>query len=139
MGKQGRPPGSKDSRQCHWSKKTIAPKIQFRTNVQSVSALASEIASTSAFIASIHATGSSASVAADPSQDNNCRLRNNELEDEVSRINQQEFLSKNIDAELDDDNDVHIIDRTNGIMAIFVKVVHHELREEVCGRTAKER
>ncbi len=35
-------------------------------------------------------------------------------------MNQQEFLSVNIDAELDDDNDIDINNTTNGIMAIFL-------------------
>jgi hypothetical protein len=50
-------------------------------------------------------------------------------------MNRQEFLSKNIDAELDNDNDVYI---TDGIMAIFLKAVHQELREQVRGRALKE-
>jgi hypothetical protein len=36
-------------------------------------------------------------------------------------------LSENIDAELDEDNDVDINDTTNSIMAIFLKAVHREL------------
>jgi hypothetical protein len=39
-------------------------------------------------------------------------------------MNQQEFLSENIDAKLDDDNDVDIIDTTSGTMAVFLKAVH---------------
>ncbi len=50
-------------------------------------------------------------------------------------MNQQEFLSENIDAELDDDNDVVIIDTTRGT---FLKAIHRQLREEVRGRVAKE-
>ena len=41
-------------------------------------------------------------------------------------------------AELDDDNDIDIIDTTSGTMAVFLKAVHRQLREEVCGRVAKE-
>jgi hypothetical protein len=47
----------------------MAAKIQFRSNVQPVSALASEIASRSAFIASMHTT-ESASIAAGNTLDN---------------------------------------------------------------------
>ena len=97
-------------------------------------------------------TESSASMAGDVTQDNNERLRNIDLEDDVSLgsilplqdaendqpMNQQEFLSENIDAELDDDNDVDINDTTNGIMVIFLQAVHRELREQVRGRAARE-
>jgi hypothetical protein len=33
---------------------------------------------------------------------------------------------------------VDIIDTTSGTMAVFLKAVHHQLREEVRGRVAKE-
>ncbi len=129
------------------------PKIQFRSNVRLTSASASEIGSRSAFIANMRATESSESTGADATQDNNGTLRTMELEDEDSAglifpldnvgnhehiMNQQEFLSENIDAELDDNNDVDIIDTTGGTMAVFLKAVHHQLREEVRGRVAKE-
>jgi hypothetical protein len=134
-------------------KKTTVPKIQFRSNVRLTSASASEIGSRSAFIANMRATESSESTGADATQDNNGTLRTMELEDEDSAglifpldnvgnhehiMNQQEFLSENIDAELDDNNDVDIIDTTGGTMAVFLKAVHHQLREEVRGRVAKE-
>ena len=153
MGKQGRPPGSKDSQQRSRMKKTTAPKIQFHSNVRLTSASASEIASRSAFIANMRATESSESMGADATQDNNGTLRTMELEDEDSVglicpldnvknhehiMNQQECLSENIDAKLDDDNDVDIIDTTSGTMAVFLKAVHRQLREEVRGRVAKE-
>jgi len=139
MGKRGRPPGSKDSRLRIRSKKTTAPRIQFRP--------ASEIASRSAFVASMRTAESSARVAVVATQDET--LRNIELEDDVALgsvlpledvendqpMNRQEFLSENIDAELDNDNDVYI---TDGIMAIFLKAVHQELREQVRGRALKE-
>jgi len=116
---------------------------------------ASELASRSVFVASMRTTESLASVAeADANnQGNNYTLRNIELADDGplgyfppptdienydQPMNQQEFLSVNIDAELDNDNDIDINDTTNGIMAIFLKAVHHELREQVRGRAARE-
>lgn len=101
----------------------------------------------------MRATESSESTGADATQDNNGTLRTMELEDEDSVglicplddvanhehiMNQQEYLSENIDAELEDDNDVDIIDTTSGTMAVFLKAVHRQLREEVRGRVAKE-
>ncbi len=95
-------------------------------------------------------TESSASVAADAHQDNNETLRNIELEADVplgsieeieyydQTMSQQDFLSENIDAELDDDRDFDIIDTTNGTMAIFLMAVHRELREQVRGRAITE-
>jgi hypothetical protein len=98
-------------------------------------------------------TESSESTGADATQDNNGTLRAMELEDEDSvgsicplddvvnhehRMNQQEFLSDNIDAKLDDDNDLDIIDTTSSTMSVFLKAVHRQLREEVCGRVANE-
>ena len=50
-------------------------------------------------------------------------------------MNQQEFLSENIDAKLDNNNDVCI---TDGIMTIFLEAIHQELREQVRGRALKE-
>ena len=44
----------------------------------------------------------------------------------------------NINAKLNDDNYIDINDTTNGIMAIFLKAVHRELREQVLGRAARE-
>ena len=134
-------------------KKTTAPKIQFRSNVRLTSAPASEIASRSAFIANMRTTESSETTGADATQDNTGTLRTMELEDEDSvgsicplddvanhehRMNQQEFNSENIDAELDDNNDGDIIDTSSGIMAVFLKAVHRQLREEVNGRVTKE-
>jgi hypothetical protein len=148
MGKRGRPHGSKDSRQRNRSKKTTAAKIQLRSNVQPVSALASEIASRSAFIASMRTT-ESASIAAGTTLDNDGA---SESEDEVTfgsfgpikdvdnlelLMNQQEFRPEDIEAELDNNNEVEIVDSKNGIMAIFLKAVHQQLREEVRGRAAK--
>ncbi len=80
MGKRGQPHGSKDSRQRNWRKKTTAAKIQFHSNLQPVSALASEIASRSAFIARMR-TKESASIAAGNKLDNDGA---SESEDEVS-------------------------------------------------------
>ena len=89
-------------------------------------------------------------MAADAHQDNNETLRNIELEADVplgsieeieyydQTMSQQDFLSENIDAELDDDRDFDIIDTTKGTMAIFLKAVHRELREQVRGRAITE-
>ena len=89
---------------------------------------------------------SSASLAADAHQDHTETLRNIELEVDVplgsleemdyyeQTMSQQDFLSENIDAELDDDRDFDIIGTTKGTMANFLKAVHRELREQVRGR-----
>ena len=66
-----------------------------------------------------------------------------ECEDQVSDdlelpINQLEFRPEDVEATLDNDNDFDNIDAQNGIMGIFLKAVHRELREEVRGRVAKE-
>jgi hypothetical protein len=53
-------------------------------------------------------------------------------------MNQQEFWPEDIEAKLNNDVEVEIVDSKNGIMAIFLKAVHRQLREEVCGRSAKE-
>jgi hypothetical protein len=138
MGKRDRPPGSKDSRQRFRGKKPTAPRIPFRS--------ASEIASRSAFVASMRTMESPASLAADAHQDNNETLRNIELEVDLplgsieemdyyeQTMSQQDFLSENIDAELDEDRDIDIMDTTKGTMANFLKAVHRELREQVRGR-----
>jgi len=47
-----------------------------------------------------------------------------DIENYDQPMNQQEFLSENIDAELDDDNDVDINDTTNGMLG-----EHHQLGE----------
>jgi hypothetical protein len=98
--------------------------------VQPVSASASEIASGSAFIASMRTT-ESVSIAAGNMLDNDGA---SESEDEVSfgsigpikdvdnlelSMNQQEFRPEDIEAKLDNDDEVEIVDSKNGIMAIF--------------------
>ena len=113
MGKRGRPPGSKDSHQRCRSKKTTAAKFQFRSNVKSTTCKKDGASTTS------------------------------ECEDQVSDdlelpINQLEFRPEDVEATLDNDNDFDNIDAQNGIMGIFLKAVHRELREEVRGRVAKE-
>ena len=91
------------------------------------------------FIAHTRTTDSSAIVGGRATQDNDETLNVSfhsilPLQDAG---NDQRF-SENIDAELDEDNDVDINDTTNSIMAIFLKAVHRELKEQVRGRTAKE-
>jgi hypothetical protein len=84
-------------------------------------------------------TESSASVGGDVTQDNNETL--NVSFDSILPLQDagnDQRLSENIDAELDEDNDVDINDTTNSIMAIFLKAVHRELKEQVRGRAAKE-
>jgi hypothetical protein len=114
-----------------------------------VSALVSEIASRSAFIASMRTT-ESACIAAGNTLDNDGA---SESDDEVSfgsispikdidnlelSMNQQEFRPEGIEAKLDNNDEVEIVDSKNGIVAIFLEADHWQLREEVRGRTAKE-